>query len=883
MSALRNWLRAAFRHDAMNREMNEEMAQHLEKAVARYEGRGMSRADALMAARREFGNVSVLQEEGREARGASWAESLRADVRYGIRSIRSNAGFATVATLSLAIGIGANTAIFSLINAIALRSLPVEQPGQLVTLMMDDVNPTFSTALFDEVRTRAADIGMIAASGSESFNLAPGGVERLADAEFVSGDYFRVLGVRPAEGRLIQAADDYAGCPRSVVVSYGFWKSELGGRDGAVGSPLTPSDKQYTVLGVAPQGFTGIEVGHPAQLWTPMCTASEQALTSRGYWWLTTFARLAPGQTVESANRTLAKVSSAALAGAANPRMRADRRAEFIRQTLTARSTPGGVSYLRNRYATSLYVLMAMVGVVLLICCANVANLLLARGASRAREMAIRVAIGASRARLIRQLLTESALYAILGGAIGCILAYGISRGLISLIGGSALIDVSLDWRVVAFTMGCAFGTVILCGVIPAWRATKVDPQSTMRSGGGSIGGGESSRLGRMLVVGQCALALIVVTCATLLGGTLRRLATADTGFQPEGVVVANMTFKRPASDTGNSAATQRMILEGVRSIPGVRSAAMATVQPIGTSSWNDAIYVEGYHPAKEMDAVPWFNAVSEDYFSTLRTDLLAGRDFDRNDTKTSGKVAILNRSAARRYFGDRNPIGATFAIDDQGRHGDPITIVGVVADAKYRRLREDHEPIIYVPLSQDEGTSSPNYIVSSTLAPRAVDDAIAAVAQRVDPRISLRFTVLTEAIAQSVQRERLLAVLSGTFALLAFALSMLGLYGIMAYTVARRRTEIGVRIALGALPSRVMRMVLEDVGRLIAIGIVIGTVGAWFATPLLKSFLFGITANDPRVIGVAMAVLVVGALAAGLIPARRAALLPPTDALRQD
>jgi predicted permease len=564
--------------------------------------------------------------------------------------------------------------------------------------------------------------------------------------------------------------------------------------------------------------------------------------------------------------------------------MRGDRMKQFVNHSLTARSTPAGVSFVRDRYANSLYALMAMVAVVLLICCANVANLLLARGAARAREMSIRVAIGASRARLMRQLLTESMLYALLGGVIGSLIAYGISRGLIGAIADNTTrLDVVPDWRVAAFTVFAAFGTVVLCGVVPAWRATMVDPQSTMRSGRGTVGAGESGRIGRALVIGQCALALVVVTCATLLGGTLRRLTTDNPGFESAGVIVAQATFKQESRDSTDPFGRQRAILEGIRAIPGVRAAAVATIAPIGRAAWNNGIYVEGYQPVKEMDAVPWFNAISDDYFNTLRTPVIAGRDFDRNDTKSSMKVAILNQSAARRYFSNRNPVGQTFAIDDQGRHGDPITIVGVVEDAKYRRLREDHEPIVYVPITQDEGSPAPNYIVSTTLSPRAASDAIAAVVGRIDSRTSLNFTPLTELMARSVQRERLLALLSGAFAVLAFGLSMLGLYGIMAYAVARRRTEIGVRIALGALPSRVMQMVLGDVGRMIAVGILIGTVASWFATPLLRSFLFGVLPNDPRVIVVAVAVLVVGALAAGLLPARRAAMLPPTEALRQD
>jgi predicted permease len=881
MLAIRNLVRALFRRDAMNRDMNAEMRDHLAQATERLMARGLSREDAELEARREFGNVGVLAEQGRDARGASWVETARGDARYAIRALRHNPTFALVAILSLGIGIGANTAIFGLINALILRPLPVEQPERLAVVGVAGDILDFSNPLFESFRDRAAAIGTVAATGPASFNLASSGVERLVAGAYVSGDYFRAAGVRAAMGRTLTRDDDVRGCAPVAVVSHAFWRSELGSRPDVVGSRLTLTEKPYTIVGVAAPGYSGIVVGDPESVWIPLCL--DRSLTARTYWWLTAIVR-SNGQSEEQLNSQLAAVSRATFGGAIPEHYDAKGAEEFLGQRITAIPAANGMSAMRGQYASALWALMGMVAIVLLISCANVANLLLARGAARAREVAIRVAIGASRARIMRQMLTECALLALGGAVLGVALGQWINRALLSLIGpgGGAALDVPLDTRMVAFTAALAALTVILCGIVPAWRATLVDPQSVMKAGT-ARGGSSRFRIGRVLVVAQCALALTVVTAAGLLVGTLRRLTSTELGFDPKGVVLATVNLKREQQGLGNNLDVQRAVLDAIRAIPGVRDAAIANLTPVGRGAWNGPIATDGMAPAPPRERLSWFNSVSDGYFRTLRTRIVAGREFDASDTKGSARVAVVNEAMARKYLGGGNPVGKTFRID-YGETKPTLQVVGLVENAKYRNLRAVEEPIVYMPAAQDtDGWARPTYVVRSDAPSKATSDAIAAAAARVDPRMSLRIRTLDEQVEASVQRERVLAVLSGSFGAIAFVLAMIGLYGVMAYTIARRRLEIGVRIALGAARGRVVSMVLGEVGRLMAIGVVIGGIAAYAATPLMKQFLYGLEPNDPGTIIVAIAILSGGAILAGAIPARRAASLQPVEALRED
>jgi predicted permease len=890
-------MRAAFRRDALDREMSDEMRDHLERATERLMARGVSRAEASSMARREFGNVGYTREEGRAARGAVWLESLRADFRYAFRGLKASPLFTAVAILSLAIGIGANTAVFSLINAVMLKTLPVERPVELVRLVMADSgkasssdfgNRVVTNPFWEALRDQVTGFRGFAVSGNAEFDLADGGEARLVPGSWVSGDYFTTLGVHPALGRLFSRADDVRGCAATVVVSHGFWESELGGRADVINTTLRLSNKPYTIIGVARAGFSGVEVGVDRKLYAPLCAIGDKQLDARSLWWLRIIARLAPGMSIAQANARLDAVSRSVLEASA-PTFQANK-ASYLARRLVMRPAGNGYSMVRADYSSALLALMGMVGLVLLISCANVANLMLARGIARSRETAIRIAIGASRGRLIRQNLTEGLVLAAIGAVVGVALAQWGSRVLVGLLAtGESVpdvsLDLSLDLRVLLFTLLVGAATVVICALVPALRATRVDPQSAMKSGGRGTSDGQSRfAIGKALVVVQCALALILVVGAGLLTGSFARLATLDPGFRADGVLLVSVDMSRLQAEPAAYRTMQLRLLDALRAQPDLQIASGSNLTPVGGMTWNEEVVADGVTMPNETDRIVWFNRVTDGYFRTMGTRLLAGRDFGSVDNFGAPGVAIMSRTTAKGYFRDTSPIGRIIRVVDRGKQGVPMTIVGVVEDTKYEYLRERPQPIIYVPVSQDTAASSSStYQIRVSQSPSAAIASVKAVVERFDPRFTLRFTALSDQLAHSLLRERMLATLSAFFGALALLLAMMGLYGVMAYMVARRRVEIGIRVALGAARSRIVRLVLGDVFRMMVLGIALGGVGAFALSRLLTAFLFGLTPNDPRTILAAMAVLSTAALAAGAIPARRAASMEPVEALRED
>jgi putative ABC transport system permease protein len=907
MRRLTQWLRAAFRRGTLDREMRQEMREHLDLSTQRYLARGMSLAEARYAARREFGNIAVLEEQGRDARGAVWLESVRGDLRYAVRALRASPAFATVAILSLAIGIGANTAIFSLIDSVMLKSLPVVHPEQLVVVTVGDSasdsglgakgqtfgNSVFTNPMWEQIRDRGSSFGSYAVSGTTSFDLASGGEARPAAGEWVNGDFFRTLGVHPAVGRLFTAADDKRGCPATAVLGYRFWQSELGGREDVVGRAISLSTVPFTIIGVTPPSFFGVDVGSTIQVFTPLCTeplirGKNSALDHRSSWWLRVMARPTAGISPRRFSAQIRSISRAVFESSVPPSL-VQNRAEFLSRRLGATEGGNGMSVLRTQYSRALMALMAMVGLILVISCANVANLLLARAAARSREIAIRIAVGGSRVRIVRQLLTESILLALVGAVIGSFLAAWGSRFLIGMMASGrspVALDLSIDVRVLGFTAVVSIATVVLFGVVPAWRGTNVDPHMAMKTGGrGQAEGYSRFRIGKALVVAQSALALILVVGAGLLVSTFRSLNSADPGFRSDGVLLASdVQFRKSAIPPSAYGATRRRLLEQFRAIPGVQAAAVVQITPVSGSTWNDAVVTSEFSSTDDEQRLSWFNEVSDGYFKTMSTRFLAGRDFGSQDVVGSTSVAIVNRAMANRFFHNGSAVGKVYRIEDQGTQGPPVTIIGVVQNTRYRTMRDTAEPIIYLPASQDSAPSAmANYVLKISGSATAIISQVKSIVGATDPRISLSFAPLTEQIARSLQRERILATLSGAFGTLALVLAMIGLYGVMAYTVARRRVEIGIRIALGAARSRVVRMVLGDVGRMMIGGIVIGGIGAFAGTRFLASFLYGVKATDAATILSAALILVVAAALAGAIPARRAARLEPVEALRED
>ncbi len=881
-----------FRGERLAHDIDREMAFHLFEKTDELEARGMSRAEAEREARRRFGHRGTVRERTREMDVLSWLESLAADVRYALRALKTNPGFTTVAVLSLGLGIGANTAIFSLVNAVILRALPIERPQELVRVELTGGSGDFTNPIWEALRD-SPDMETYFAYGSAGFNLAQGGEVRSASGAWVSGSFFPSVGVRMVAGRLLEPSDDRRGCAATAVVSEGFAEREFGGATAAVGKSLSLQGQPFQVIGVVERGFFGMGVGESAAIYAPICAmqivASEpDVLDKRSRWFLSLYGRRHPGATLEAEQALLGRLSPPIFAATIPPNWSPADQTEYTRMLLTVRDAAGGFSGLRANYSEALIVLLVVVGAVLVIGCANVANLLLARSAARQHEVAVRLAIGAGRGRIVRQLLTESLLLALAGGLAGLLFARWASALLVRFLStrdNAVFLDVALDARVLMFSIAAATVTGLLFGLAPAWRASRVDPQTAMKAQSrGVVDGGSRFTLGRALVVGQVALSLVLVVTAGLLMGSFRKLVTMDPGFRREGVLLASMNLANTAWPQKERRAVHRQVLERLRQLPGVLSAAASFTTPLSGSSWNDVIAVPGYTPADGRDSTVMFNSVSEGWFAALGTELVAGRDFAASDGAGAAQVVMVNETLVKKVFGGASPLGRTFQVQSGSGLGPALQVVGVVRDAKYQSLREENQPTAYVPLAQGEwwGTYV-QYQLRSDGSPTALIPSLKSLAAEVSPAIGLEFTTFEEQVASTLRRPRLLATLSGFFAVLALTLAVIGLYGTVAYGVARRRSEIGIRLALGAARGRVLRMVLGDATRLVLFGIVAGVATAIGTTRLLQSFLYGLTATDATILMGSAAVLGGAAVVASLVPAWRAASLDPTETLRKD
>ena len=829
--------------------------------------------------------------------------SLWQDLRYAGRQLRLNRGFTAVAVLSLALGIGANTAIFELINAVRLRSLPVEKPEDLAYIgfakdaersgNFSTRSAVFTSAQWREIQAQQQAFTGVFAWSARQFNLASGGEVRWAEGLYVSGDFFRVLGVQPLIGRLLNGADDTTACGSpGAVVSYGFWQRELGGDPGVLEHNVRLEGRPFAILGVTPPGFFGVEVGNRFDVAIPLCAdrlTSEdgkgRAASTRS-WWLSAMGRLKPGWTVERAKSQFQAISPGLMQATLPESYRPDMAREYLKNKLEVHSAANGVSGLRGEYEQPLWLLLVTTGLVLLIACANLANLLLARASVREREIAVRQAVGASRSRLIAQLMSESLLLAILGTALGAVLAQLLSRGLIAFLSSSdsgMFLGLALDTRVLAFTAAVALSTCLLFGLVPALRATRISAASAMRAGGrGLTAGHERFSLRRALVVAQVAFSLVLLVGALLFMGSLRKLLAVDPGFHVEGLVQADLDFQHAHYPKQRQPAIHRELRERLRRLPGVTEAAEVRIVPLSGNGWNDLVWAEG---DTGKHRVSDFNAASPGYFKTMGTTILAGRDFNERDTLDSPRVAIINEAFAKMFFSGADPVGRIFLVQGQaGEPDDRYQVVGLVRNTKYREVRESFGPIGYVPIAQEKDPGAgATFVIRTSSSSKSVFGSIKTATAEVSPAIDIQFTVLTRQLQDSLTRDRLMATLAGAFGLLAGLLATIGLYGVIAYMVARRRNEIGIRIALGADRFGVVRLVLREAAVLLILGLATGAGLSLWAGRAASSLLFGLKPNDlPTLIG-AMVLLAVVALAASYQPARRASRLDPMDALRQE
>ncbi len=832
-------------------------------------------------------------------------DSSRADLKYAWRQLRQNPGFTTVAILSLALGMGANTAIFQLVDVVRLRTLPIQKPEELVYIdfpqgsqrsgWFSTRSSRFTYAQWEQIRTQQqAFSGMLAWSATR-FNLASGGEARYAEGMYVNGDFFRTLSVTPLLGRVFTSEDDTPACgDPGAVISYSFWQRQFGGDSAAVGRTVMLEGRPFPIIGVTPAPFFGVEVGRQYEVAIPICadrvldvnrTDEKGRAPILHAWWISTMGRLKPGWTVERAKAHLESLSPGIMQATLPPIYRPDAAKKYLANKLEA--TPGetGVSGLRREYERPLWLLLATTGVVLLIACANLANLLLARASIREREVAVRLALGASRGRLIRQLLAESLLLALLGATVGVALAQVLSRVLISFLttaNNPLFLGIGMDMRVLGFTMAVAVLTCVLFGLAPALRATHIAPVTALRSGGRSTTAGrERFGLRRALVVTQVALSLVLLVGSLLFARSLQKLMSVDPGFRPEGILAVQLNLSGAQYAKERLPAVHRDLLQRAASKAGVAAIAQVAMAPISGSGWNGTVRIQPTDAGKES----FFNRTGPDYFRTMGTTMIAGRDFSDRDTLASPKVAIVNEVFASQFFDGANPVGHTFRHELEAGKPDAVyEIVGLVKNTKYYGLREDFRPIAFYPIAQDDRPGSGATFVVRTAGPvgEVINNVKTAVAE-VSPSIGIEFQVMSRQIQEGLMREKLMATLSTGFGLLAGLLAVLGLYGVIAYMVARRRNEIGVRVALGADRGRVIRLVLREAVVLLAVGLVAGVLLSLWVGQAASTLLYGLQANDPATLVVATLLLSAIALAASFAPARRAAALEPMAALREE
>jgi predicted permease len=881
MSAWRRFfLRLAnvFRPVKAERELARELGSHLALLEDEFQRRGMTPEDARLAARRAFGGVEQAKELQRDARSFVWLDDARRDVEYAVRTLRRTPGFAAVAVITLSLGIGANTAIFTLMDALLLRWLPVPDAHQIVQVATQTLPYPVISLLAEQREIFSGAFGFAAAS----FNVGPpGAVERTSGA-WVSGAYYDTLGLHPISGRLLTREDDRPGAAPAAVMTDGYWQREFGRDPRAVGQPILIGGVPVTIVGVSPPEFTGVTVGQIADITLPLAilpqVVPDQAnLLGIGNFWLRVLARPNRNITAAQAQARLAVVWPHLVN--AVPTNRTNFRRILLATHLEVSSGGTGWSFLRERFRRPLFVLMGAVGLVLLIACANVANLLLARATAREREIAVRLAIGAGRGRIVRQLLTESLLLSFIGGAAAVAFAMFTSRLLVDLLStGSAdsiALDLTPNWHVMGFTGLVTIGTGVIFGLVPAIRGTALGLAPALKLGPGKTGGSRS-RMAPALVVLQVSLSLVLLTGAGLFVRTLDNLRHLDAGFRHEGVLLVNVDGRRGGYRGPQLTAFYQQLTEDLQRVAGVTSVSLSKNTPLNGSRWWEGIAVDGQPPRTDQEAD--FNGVAPHYFATIGTPFLSGRDFTARDNASAPEVAIVDEAFVRRYLPDGPAIGRHLsAVGAKLLH---MEVVGVVENTASRGLREAPQPTVYVPyLQQEAGAATLEVYAAGSL--NDVATAVRNVLRPKLPHTPVEVRTLTAQVEGALVQERLLALLASSFGILGLLLAAVGLYGLLAYTVTRRMSEIGIRMALGARRSAVMGLVVRQSLMLTAIGITLGLAGAAAVTRYLKAMLFGLTPLDPATFIVVSMMFGLVATAASYMPARRATHVDPLIALR--
>ncbi|HEV2861040.1 MAG TPA: ABC transporter permease [Pyrinomonadaceae bacterium] len=918
LSGLRVRLRALFRKAEVERELDEELRFHLEKETEQNLARGMSPEEARRAALVSFGGVERVKEESRDVRGFRFFEELWQDLRFGARMLLKKPGFTSTAVLTLALGIGANTAIFSLVNEVLLKMLPVRHPEQLVLLdwstggqfifasmsgsITQDpetglhIGSSFSYPAFEQFRSQTQTLSdVFAFAPLPQLNVNEGGQAEIASGQLVSGDFYTGLGVQPVVGRVIGPDDDREAADPVAVLSYHYWRSRFGLDPDVVGKIISVNGVPFNIIGVTPaQFYGGLEVGSSPDLSLPMMTGPRinPSPTRRSEakeswsWWVQVMGRLKPGVSAEAVRAELEGVfQQSALEGwqavppARRPPDYGPRELPGLRVTSGGR----GLAYLREGYERPLRLMLIVVGLVLLIACANIANLLLTRASARRQEIAVRLALGASRLRLIRQLLTESVLLAVMGAALGWLLAWWAKDLLLMWRpsgSGQLQAHLEMDWRVFAFTAAVALLTGILFGLAPALSATRVELTPVLKENARGARG-SLSRFGKSLVVAQVAVSLLLLAGAGLFIRTLYNLHSVELGFNPENLLLFKIDPRLKGYKGEEVGRLYEQMIERFEAVPGVRSATLSEYALLTNSGRMGPAYVEGRAPLSPAENNVYQQRARWNYFEVMEIPLLAGRGLTPQDDGRAPKVAVINQTMARVYFGGENPVGRRFGFGPE-KSGE-IEVVGVVRDAKYQEPRQESPSVAYIPYTQ-ESLGQTTFALRTAGDPRQSVEVVREAVREVDKDLPV-FAVKTqvELADEALGQERLFAWLTGVFGLLALLLASIGLYGVMSYAVAERTHEIGLRMALGASQGHILRKVIGQGTLLTIIGIAIGLAASLALTRFITSYLFGVSAMDPPTFVAIVGLLAVIALVACYLPARRASKIDPMTALRYE
>jgi predicted permease len=916
-------LRSLFKRGRVEEELGDELRFHFEKLIDENVAKGMTPEEARYAALRELGGVEQIKEECRDMRRVNYMENFIQDVRYGVRMLAKSPGFTAIAVLTLALGIGANTAIFSLLDSVMLRNLPVRDPARLVlfadspresmsfneprspdeTLGPSGEWTLFSYPLYEHFRDHSRSFEGICAFQTPEDTLAvhlegprQHGAAQVAQGKLVSGNFFSVLGVSAAMGRPLTPEDDRPGAPPVAVVSFEYWRSKLGGEAAVLGRVVDIDGVPMTLVGVMPSGFIGERVERDsADFWMPLSLRPEltltvmpqvkSLLTNPNAYWLGMMGRLKPGVSRTQANAEIDGELRQYLTGLMGAKISASERSQIEHDYVALAPGGRGLSALRYEYAEPLHILLAIVGLVLLIACANVANLLLARAASRQKEIAMRLALGATRGRVVRQLLVESVLLAALGGGAGALLASGGVRVLVSLVAAKVPLNVTPDLAVFGFTMSVMLLTAIFSGLIPALKSTQVQLLPVIKGGSLSTTA-QPTRLGlgRSLVALQIAVSLLLLVSAGLLIRSLANLENQNLGFSPQHVLLVRINPELAGYKSKQLLSLYRELLDHIGALPGVRSASIGTTSPMSGGETAADVSVEG-QARPPAESTSQLVAVGPQYFETEGMRIVAGRGISSRDTAISPPIAVVNQAFARRFLPQDSSVGRRFSL------GSPFVapgfeIVGIVEDAKYASAREEAEPIFFLSAYQMESILP--YVneieIRAVSNPAGVTAEVRRAIQEIDSHLPItNVTTLSQQVNDSLGQQRAFSGLTGFFGILGLVLACVGLYGTMAYNVTRRTNEMGIRMALGAQRSDVLWMVLRQTLFLIGVGIAIGVPVALAAARLIASQLYGLKPSDPSTIIFAALVMAGAGLLASYVPARRATKVDPIVALRYE